>query len=162
MIKECQQINSGHFMVIKKLFRAWWLFVFIHLKLRGCSAWQIKTKTLITGNFWCDFCSQCRGIIWPPGWNWVKVSENLGATAVAPVASQLRPWPILNKTKSYPFVRPEISNYQTYNYQYPYLHKQMKREPLNIGRWGIKLYLCTYIGCSIDAICFCFSFLLPY
>ena len=42
------------------------------------------TGMYLRGNFWCYLCD-C-GQICPPGWNRVKVSRNLGATAVVPVA----------------------------------------------------------------------------
>ena len=35
------------------------------------------------GNFWCDLCDVGAESV-PPGWNRVKVTENLGRTAVAP------------------------------------------------------------------------------
>ena len=45
----------------------------------------VHTQRCNRGEFWCDLCDVGAESV-PPGWNRVKVSENLGATTVASVA----------------------------------------------------------------------------
>ena len=45
------------------------------------------------GIFWCNLCHVGAESA-PSGWNRVKVSENVGATAVAPVAPALQIYPL--------------------------------------------------------------------
>ena len=46
---------------------------------------DIPYRDVTMGNFWCPLCDGWAESV-PPGWNRVKVSENLGATTVALVA----------------------------------------------------------------------------
>ena len=55
--------------------------------------------------FWCDLCDVGAESA-PPGWNRVKVSENLGATAVAPAVTSLVPNPSTIVVQKDSFSRP--------------------------------------------------------